>query len=60
MSSRPFTTKWYMCEMSQFVLGGVAKGHELIQLLLHRAIGSGHSPSLFIILLVQPIHLRKP
>ncbi len=25
---------WYLCEMSQLVLGGMAKGHELIQQLL--------------------------
>ena len=29
-----------MCEMSLFVLGGMAKGHDLIQQLLHSAIGS--------------------
>ena len=34
-----------MCEMSQLIVDGMAKGHELIQLLLH---GVGHSPSLFI------------
>ena len=42
-----------MCEMSQLVLGGMAKGHELIQQLLH---GSrvGHSlPLYYIILLVM-------
>ena len=29
-----------MCEMSQLVLGGMAKGHELVQQLLHRGIGN--------------------
>ena len=29
-----------MCEISVYVLGGMAKGHELIQQLLHRIIGS--------------------
>ena len=29
-----------MCEMSQLALGGMARGHELLQQLLHRGIGS--------------------
>ena len=29
-----------MCEMSQLVLGGMAKGRELLQQLLHRGVGS--------------------
>ena len=29
-----------MCEMSQLILGGMAKGHELIEQLLHSTIGS--------------------
>ena len=33
-----------MCEMSQFVLGSMAKGHELLQQLLHSGIGSGTLP----------------
>ena len=41
-----------MCEMSQLVLGGMAKGHELIQGLLHSAIESRTlSLSLYYILL---------
>ena len=43
----------YMCEMSQLVLGGMAKGHELLQQLLHRGIGSRTlSLSLYYILLM--------
>ena len=45
-----------MCEMSQLVLGGMAKGHELLQQLLHRGIGSRtRSFPLYYILLIWAI-----
>ena len=48
-----------MCEMSQFVLGGMVKGDELIQQLLDSAIGSRTlSLSFYYILLVTFSRLR--
>ena len=49
-----------MCEMSQLVLGSMAKGHELSQQLLHRGIGSKIlSLPLYYILLVIVIDIHS-
>ena len=47
-----------MCEMSQLVLGSMAKGHELSQQLLHSGIGSRTlSLPLYYILLLK--HMKS-